>query len=227
MSESYSQPTIPRLAWQDRDQPKPRLRMVEQKPPATERPVGRCELVFEEEQIGDINAVLRHQREIRQRLFGEPARIVLTRTRLLKPQERATVIYPMKFGPFKPKPPAPCKIKLYPYVFGPRQHDRDWIIIEPKVTMAAIIDAVCAVYLVGKLDLLSHRRTRNLTMPRQVAMYVARVYTDLSFPQIARLLGKEDHTTAIYGYSQIKSHVENDAQLASQVATVKSMAGIK
>jgi hypothetical protein len=183
-------------------------------------------LVFEDEQIGDINAVLRHQREIRQRLFGEPGRPVINRARLRKPQERKTVLYRMKFGPFAAKPPAPCKIKLYPYVFGPNL-GRDWIVIEPKVTMAAIIDAVCAVYFIGKLDLLSHRRTRNLTMPRQVAMYIARVYTEMSFPQIARLLGKEDHTTAIHGYSQIKSRVGNDAQLASQIATVKSMAGIK
>jgi len=57
-------------------------------------------------------------------------------------------------------------------------------------------------------DLLSQNRARPFSWPRQYAMLRLRDETDLSYPQIARLLRREDHTTIIYGERAARKRIK-------------------
>ena len=48
-------------------------------------------------------------------------------------------------------------------------------------------------------------RRRPLVLARQIAMYLFRELTELSYPDIAKEFGGRDHTTIIYGYDKIKA----------------------
>jgi chromosomal replication initiation ATPase DnaA len=62
-----------------------------------------------------------------------------------------------------------------------------------------IIRAVAAAHGLTFSQMISQRRQRNITRARQHAMWELREHTSLSYPQIARLLGRGDHTTALHG----------------------------
>ena len=68
-------------------------------------------------------------------------------------------------------------------------------------------------------EILSTNRSRNIVIPRQIAMYLAKEYTKHSFLDIARAFKKKDHTTVIHAVKKIKalynknSTVRNDINL--------------
>ena len=66
-----------------------------------------------------------------------------------------------------------------------------------------IISEVARTYNVTENDILSNRRTAPLALARQVAMYIARKTTDLSYKEIGEAFGK-DHTTVLYNVKQIE-----------------------
>ena len=61
-----------------------------------------------------------------------------------------------------------------------------------------IIREVCTYYSIPAVDLISARRTRDLVIPRQVAMYLAKKMTLRSLPEIGRRFGDRDHTTVLH-----------------------------
>lgn len=88
-------------------------------------------------------------------------------------------------------------------------------------TVNAIVRAVCEFYGVSGVEICSERRTYREVRPRQVAMYLARVLTTRSLPQIAERLGRKDHTTILHGYRKIMGLLPNDRELADEVACIK------
>jgi hypothetical protein len=85
--------------------------------------------------------------------------------------------------------------------------------IVSRVTVRQIIDLVCPRYCVTPIDLVSHRRSQKVCLPRQVVMWLARHLTTLSMPAIGRLLGDRDHTTILSGIRKIDALRETDIQL--------------
>lgn len=73
------------------------------------------------------------------------------------------------------------------------------IIAGEKFTGRACIRLVSYMTGVSMVDLCSHRRSRRLIEARQIYYWMARRFTLLSFPQIARICGDRDHTTALHG----------------------------
>ena len=71
-----------------------------------------------------------------------------------------------------------------------------------------IINEVAKTYNVSVSDILSNRRTASLALARQVAMYIARETTDLSFKQIGESFGK-DHTTVLYNVNKIETFLKD------------------
>jgi chromosomal replication initiator protein len=65
--------------------------------------------------------------------------------------------------------------------------------------------------------LCGHRRTRIVTLPRQVAMYLLRQVTDLSLVEIGRVFGGRDHTTVMYSCDKIASMISGDSAFADKV----------
>lgn len=75
-------------------------------------------------------------------------------------------------------------------------------VAEP-IKIDRIISEVARTYNVSENDILSNRRTKNLVLARQVAMYISREMTDMSYKAIGECFGK-DHTTVLYNVNQIE-----------------------
>ena len=71
-----------------------------------------------------------------------------------------------------------------------------------------IIAEVAKTYNVSVTDILSNRRTASLVLARQVAMYIARETTDLSYKTIGENFGK-DHTTVLYNVNKIEEFLRD------------------
>jgi chromosomal replication initiator protein len=98
----------------------------------------------------------------------------------------------------------------------------DLMHIPEKVTIEQIIERVCSHYRVSQDAIYSNSRSRTVSYPRQVAMYLARTETDASFPQIGMHLGNRDHTTILHGYEKINSLLETDASLRRDILEIKA-----
>ena len=93
---------------------------------------------------------------------------------------------------------------------------------EPKrVRIEDIQRIVARQYNVSRADLLSSRRTANVVRPRQVAMYLAKVLTLRSLPEIGRRFGGRDHTTVLHAVRKIETLAGNDTTLAEEIESLK------
>jgi len=75
-------------------------------------------------------------------------------------------------------------------------------------------------------ELQSRRRTKALTMPRQVGMYLARLSTKLSLQEIGAYFGGRDHTTVHYGIERIERLKERDPHLRAALSSLCARLGI-
>ncbi len=80
------------------------------------------------------------------------------------------------------------------------------------ITPENIIETCAKFYDVKKEDIYSDKRTKNIALARQVSIYIIKELTDLSFPKIGSLVGK-DHATAIYAIKKINELMEKDEGL--------------
>ncbi|MBO6756414.1 MAG: chromosomal replication initiator protein DnaA [Roseibium sp.] len=95
---------------------------------------------------------------------------------------------------------------------------------EPRrVKIEDIQRVVSKHYNVSKADLLSARRTRTIVRPRQIAMYLAKVMTPRSLPEIGRRFGNRDHTTVLHAVRKIEELVQADPALAQEIELLKRM----
>jgi chromosomal replication initiator protein len=93
---------------------------------------------------------------------------------------------------------------------------------EPKrVRIEDIQRIVARQYNVSRADLLSSRRTANVVRPRQVAMYLAKVLTLRSLPEIGRRFGGRDHTTVLHAVRKIETLAGNDTTFAEEIESLK------
>lgn len=69
-------------------------------------------------------------------------------------------------------------------------------------------------------DLKAKKRTRSLSFPRQVAMYLARELTDSSLPRIGEAFGGRDHTTVIHAYERVQEDLKEDETLADTLGRI-------
>ena len=89
------------------------------------------------------------------------------------------------------------------------------------VTVAGIIEAVAKFHNLRSADITGTKRTRTLTRPRHIAMFIARVHTNLSFPELGREFGDRDHSTIQHGYRKVKEELEADPDLAYKVRLIE------
>ena len=87
---------------------------------------------------------------------------------------------------------------------------------ENKITIDNIQTLVCKYFKISKNEMLSSRRSRYLVRPRQVAIYLSKVLTTKSLPEIGREFSNRDHTTVIHSVKTIeKIKIENNEMLNS------------
>jgi chromosomal replication initiator protein len=92
----------------------------------------------------------------------------------------------------------------------------------PKhISARQIIERVARHFQVPLEDILGPKRDKDIVVPRQVAMYMLRSELHLSFPKIARELGRKDHTTAIHSIEKIEREALIDADIRSAISSIK------
>ena len=89
-----------------------------------------------------------------------------------------------------------------------------------KVTITLIKEKVARFNGISLKELEGQRRDHRLTVPRQIAMFLACDLTNASLPQIAREFGKKDHTTVMYARDKVKQQMERDPEFRSKVKSV-------
>ncbi len=89
------------------------------------------------------------------------------------------------------------------------------------LTPRQIIDTVAAFYNTTAEALVGPDRSKDVAMPRQVAMYLIREETDASLPAVGETLGGRDHTTIMYGYKKIADMIERDDALRRSVIAIR------
>jgi chromosomal replication initiator protein len=87
---------------------------------------------------------------------------------------------------------------------------------QPTVTFDDIATAVCNHYSLRPTDLRSKRRSRNVAVPRQLAMYLCRRLLNASFPHIGELFGR-DHSTVIHANTVTERRIKEDAAFQATV----------
>ncbi|KAA3642843.1 MAG: chromosomal replication initiator protein DnaA [Chloroflexi bacterium] len=84
-----------------------------------------------------------------------------------------------------------------------------------------VLDAVSDVFGVTVDRLLARDRSREIALPRQVAMFILREEAQISLPQIGEFLGGRDHTTVMYGCDKVSGLIEEDDRLRRQVVDIR------
>lgn len=95
---------------------------------------------------------------------------------------------------------------------------------EPKrIRIEDIQRAVSRHYNVSRTELLSNRRTRAIVRPRQIAMYLAKMLTLRSLPEIGRRFGGRDHTTVLHAVKKIEGLSDTDEKLAREIELLERL----
>ena len=93
---------------------------------------------------------------------------------------------------------------------------------ENKVTIDLIQTLVCKFFKISKNEMLSSRRSRYLVRPRQTAIYLTKILTPKSLPEIGREFSNRDHTTIIHSVKTIEKLKENDSDMAENINKLKN-----
>lgn len=89
---------------------------------------------------------------------------------------------------------------------------------DKEITPALIVAETADYFDITIEALFSADRSRHLTNPRQISMYLCRELTDLSLPQIGQLFGGRDHSTVIYAVRKITSSMSTDPKIYASVS---------
>jgi len=106
-------------------------------------------------------------------------------------------------------------LELARQVVGPLASER-------QVSVEEVFRTVAAHYGLKVAELKSSRKSRDISRPRQVAMYLARRLTNLSFPEIGKALGGKDHSTVVKGVQRVENLMAQDPELTDTVRAVEN-----
>ncbi len=93
---------------------------------------------------------------------------------------------------------------------------------ENKVTIDLIQTLVCKFFKISKNEMLSSRRSRYLVRPRQTAIYLTKILTSKSLPEIGREFSNRDHTTIIHSVKTIEKLKEKDPEMVDNINKLKN-----
>mgnify|MGYP001197922153 FL=1 len=93
---------------------------------------------------------------------------------------------------------------------------------ENQVTIDLIQTLVCKFFKISKNEMLSSRRSRYLVRPRQTAIYLTKILTSKSLPEIGREFSNRDHTTIIHSVKTIEKLKEKDPEMVENINKLKN-----
>jgi chromosomal replication initiator protein len=85
------------------------------------------------------------------------------------------------------------------------------------ITTELIVDIVAEHYNITPSEIYSKDKSRNVSYPRQIVMYLCRKLTDISVTDIGKALGNRDHSTVLHGFDKISSDIEKDPSLNNTI----------
>ncbi|HIZ53968.1 MAG TPA: chromosomal replication initiator protein DnaA [Lapidilactobacillus dextrinicus] len=91
------------------------------------------------------------------------------------------------------------------------------------LSISKIQEVVAQYYRLQVSDLTGKKRTKNIVVPRQIAMYLSRELTENSLPKIGKEFGGKDHTTVIHAHEKIVQDQNHDSELRSQISDLKKL----
>ena len=92
-----------------------------------------------------------------------------------------------------------------------------------RITVDDIQKQVARHFNIRVADMFSARRSRQIARPRQIAMYLAKNLTSLSYPEIGRRFGNRDHTTIMHAVRKVEELMVTETELADDVNLLKSV----
>ncbi len=95
-------------------------------------------------------------------------------------------------------------------------------IVENKITIDLIQTLVCRFFKISKNEMLSSRRSRYLVRPRQTAIYLSKILTSKSLPEIGREFSNRDHTTIIHSVKTIEKLKEKSPEMVDNINKLKN-----
>ena len=93
---------------------------------------------------------------------------------------------------------------------------------ENNVTIDLIQTLVCKFFKISKNEMLSSRRSRYLVRPRQTAIYLTKILTSKSLPEIGREFSNRDHTTIIHSVKTIEKLKEKNPEVTENINKLKN-----
>ena len=93
---------------------------------------------------------------------------------------------------------------------------------ENKVTIDLIQTIVCQFFKISKNEMLSARRSRYLVRPRQTAIYLTKILTSKSLPEIGKEFANRDHTTIIHSVKTIEKLMKEDNELRGNLDNLRN-----
>lgn len=90
-----------------------------------------------------------------------------------------------------------------------------------RVSIDDVQKRICEYYNLKMSDLLSSKRLQNIARPRQVAMYLSKILTTRSMPEIGRKFGGRDHTTVLHAVRKVEEFCSNDQEFAQDLEILK------
>ncbi len=96
-----------------------------------------------------------------------------------------------------------------------------------EITVESIQKTICDHYSIKLGDLKTKRRTKNISLPRQVAMYLCRKFTETSFPAIGDKFGGRDHSTVIHASKAIEKRIKEDPLMQTTIEKLERSLNVK
>ena len=98
---------------------------------------------------------------------------------------------------------------------------------QQEITVENIQKTICDYFNLKIGDLKAKRRTQNIALPRQVAMYLCRKYTETSFPAIGDKFGGRDHSTVIHASKTIERKIKEDPHMQTTIEKLERNLNIR
>ncbi len=92
--------------------------------------------------------------------------------------------------------------------------------IYKAITPLGILERVAEHFSLTKDELKKSKRSKALVLPRQIAMYLIRELTELSFPEIGLVFGAKHHTTILYAVKKIRTDLKKSSKLKLTIDTL-------
>lgn len=89
-----------------------------------------------------------------------------------------------------------------------------------NISLEDIVAATSEHYKISSQDIRSKKRLKNIVVPRQVAMYLAREFTQMSLPEVGAWFGGKDHTTVLHACKKIKQAAQTDSYIKNALEKI-------